>query len=264
MNKLFDMLPFMRAWRTKSLQIASSPEAPRQMADVFGKFVFAMLVVAVFLAACIRDVITLLTPPGFWPAIPLARVEIATAVLAGGSSFMTFGLLYAGKTADISRIKIVVSVIKVLFSLALISYFGLLGAAASALIMEAVTFAWLCRRSQREYYVPVSWRRIAALCAVAAGCVALAVHISRPGGIMAEFVSAVLVSPLILLVSALVPDGSLSLAVREALTTRQESVTGLLVSGVVASTFLLSAPLVHADWWRRLRSWPLEQLRRNR
>jgi O-antigen/teichoic acid export membrane protein len=251
MLNLFVMLPFMRAWQTKSMEIAPRPEAPAQMADVFVKFLFAMLVVAVFMAACIRDVIALLTPPSFWQAIPIARIEIATTVIAGGSAFMTFGLLYGGKSASLSRIKMWISVLKVILCFALISYLGLAGAAFSALVAESITFAWLYRWGQREYFVPVDWRRVAALCVLALASAALATMMSRPGGYATGLASDVIVGPLISAIGDLVRS-LVGARAGDIIANRQATLSGLLVSAFLACSFLLAAPLAHQDWQRRL------------
>lgn len=160
---LFIALPFQRAWRTKSLEIAPQPEAPAEISSMFTLYMFLMLFSAVLLAANIGTILTILTPPEFWEAASVARIEIATTVVAAANMYLVFGLIYRKQTWAITRIRIVTAGLKIALSAAFIALAGLRGAAYSALIMEIVVLVWIFIKAQRAYPLSLEYRKIAVL-----------------------------------------------------------------------------------------------------
>ncbi|MFH1573117.1 MAG: oligosaccharide flippase family protein, partial [Acidobacteriota bacterium] len=82
--------PFMRSWNTKRTEIAPRPEAPRQIGQVFTHYLFLMVFAGLLMAVCIEDVLQILTPPEFWFAHRIARLEIVTFILAGAAFHLGF------------------------------------------------------------------------------------------------------------------------------------------------------------------------------
>ena len=176
---IFIAHPFQRAWGTKSLEIAPRADAPKEISSMFTFYVFLMLFMAVFLAANIEMVLAIMTPPEFWPAARLAQIDIITTVIASANAYLLFGLLYSGKTAVITRIRITVAVIKLGFSTILVMIFGLAGAVYSALVMEIIMLVWIFNKAQQAYWLPLEYRKIIALCGFAVGLVILADHLPQ-------------------------------------------------------------------------------------
>ncbi len=165
--------PFQRAWGSKSLEIAPHADAPKEISSMFTFYMFLMLFMAVFLAANIGMILAIMTPPEFWPAARLAQIDIVTTVLASASSYLLFGLLYSGRSATISRIRMTIAVLKIGFSTILIMGLGLAGAVYSALVMEIIMLAWIFTKAQQAYWLPLEYVKIIVLCGSAVGLVVL-------------------------------------------------------------------------------------------
>jgi O-antigen/teichoic acid export membrane protein len=181
---IFITQPFLRSWRTKSMEIAETPGAPVVMGQVLTGYLFAMTAAGTVLAVDVGPLLMLLTPMEFWGAARIARVEVVTTILAGASAFMEFGLLYRKRTISLTSITITVSLLKIALSYALVSRWGLNGAAYSACAAAALTLVMISVRSQRAYAIAIEYRTIAV---VAIGCAFLAAfeiyvnHASIPG-----------------------------------------------------------------------------------
>ncbi len=165
--------PFLRAWRTKSLEIGSNPGAPKEIGSMFTLYLFLMLFAGVFLAANIGTILAIMVPPEFSPATRIAQIEIATTVVASAGTYLMFGLLYSKQTKAITRIRIVTAPLKILLSVVLIMFAGLAGAAYSGFIMEAVILIWIYRKAQRAYRLPLEYYKIIILVGIAVALVKL-------------------------------------------------------------------------------------------
>ncbi len=153
-------IPFGRAWRTKSIEIAEKPWAPVAMGMMFSRYLFIMVFAGLMLAVTIPQIITMLTPPEFWFASQIARVEILTTVLGACVSFLYFGIIYSKKTKYMSNIRIVLTPIKITLAYFLIYNYGLKGAAYSALVIQAAEFFLVTSYSQKFYPVKFEFFQI--------------------------------------------------------------------------------------------------------
>jgi len=152
---IFITQPFLRTWRTKSMEIADTPGAGVIMGKVLTSYLFAMTAAGTLLAVDVGPLLQVLTPPAFWGAARIARVEVLTTILAGAAAFMEFGLLYRKRTVSLTSITIVISVLKIALSYAFVSRWGLNGAAYSACAASAMTFVTISARSQRAYHISI-------------------------------------------------------------------------------------------------------------
>jgi O-antigen/teichoic acid export membrane protein len=163
---MFVTNPFLLAWRTKNMELGDSDEARLIASRMFTRWFFLVTFLAVLLTVTIADVLVLLTPPSFWPAAGIARIEILTTVLSGANAWLAFGLLYQKKTGTLAIIKSTAAGVKVTLSAAFIYYAGLQGAAYSALFTEALLLAWMALAAHRVYPLPFEWARLVTVAAV--------------------------------------------------------------------------------------------------
>lgn len=164
---LFINIPFQRAWRTKSIEIAGQEGAPRIISQMFTRYLFMMVFAGLLLAVTIRSLLELMTPAEFWPAARIAQVEIVTTILSGCSGYLAFGLIYHKRTATLSVIRSALTPAKIALGVGMITAWGLAGAAWSALLIEAVTLIWLVSKSQTLYRIPLEYGRMVAIAAAA-------------------------------------------------------------------------------------------------
>jgi O-antigen/teichoic acid export membrane protein len=158
---LFVTMPFFQAWRAKSVEIADQHhEASRIIGRMFTNYFFIMVFAGMVLAATIEDLLRIMTPPEFWSAAGIARIEIVTTILAGANAFFVLGLIYRKMTGTISMIKISMSIVKVPLAFLMIFSFQLAGAAYSALIVEGIATCVLLALSQRRYRIDYEYTKL--------------------------------------------------------------------------------------------------------
>lgn len=166
---MFISEPFMKSWNTERIAIADQPEGPERIGRMFTYLLYLMVLAGLVLAVCIKNALELLTPPEFWPAFRIARVEIATVILVSSSFHLNFGLLYAKDTKTWAVVRSTMAVIKIGLSYLFISLWGLYGAAYSACVVAAITMLWGTRVGQARYRIRVEYRKIALLAVAALG-----------------------------------------------------------------------------------------------
>ncbi|HMN02714.1 lipopolysaccharide biosynthesis protein [Geobacter anodireducens] len=166
---LFINVPFQRAWRTKCFEIAEKNDAPRIISEMFTRYLFMMIFAGLLLAVTIRDILELMTPPEFWQAARITKIEIVTTILSGSTGYLTFGLIYHKLTKTMSFVKSTLTPVKVVLGIMMISTWGLEGAAYSALVIEVATLVWLVSKSQQHYSIPVEYGKIFVLLSTAGG-----------------------------------------------------------------------------------------------
>ena len=155
----FITVPFQRAWRTKSIEIAEQENAPQIISKMFTQYLFLMVFFGLMLSVTIQNILKLMTPPEFWSAASIAQIEIITTVINGSITYLSFGILYHKKTAALSFIKIMLVPPKIILGFICISLLGLQGAAYSALFIEIITLVWILFKSQSLYKLPLEhWK----------------------------------------------------------------------------------------------------------
>ncbi len=152
--------PFMRSWNTTRTEIADEPDAPQRIGRVFTYFLLLVSFGGLLIVVNIRTVLELLTPPEFWPAYRIARLEVLTMILQGCYMHVGFGLYYAKETKTMALIRGVMSAVKVGLSFLFISLWGLYGAAFSAVVCQAAVTTWGGTISQRRYRIDLEWRKL--------------------------------------------------------------------------------------------------------
>jgi O-antigen/teichoic acid export membrane protein len=155
--------PFMLAWNTKRTEIAGATDAPVRIGRMFTYFIAAAVFAGLLLGVNLKLLIEIVTPPEFWPAYRIGRVEIVTAILMGSYYHLYFGLYYTKRTATISLIRSVCAFLKIGASTLFIWMWGILGAAFSACIMATIQVTWAFREAQRSYRLRLEYGKLAAL-----------------------------------------------------------------------------------------------------
>ena len=253
-NILF-VVPFMRSWGTKRMEIADHPGGSERIGDLFSYFAFLTVFAYLVLAVNIQTVLQILTPPAFWDAGFIARIDAMQVLVRAIGLHLVFGLYYAKQTALITRITIVTSVFKIGISYAMISTWGLLGAAWSGFLMECVTQAWLARRARDYYRFRMDWAKLLIIFGYGAGLLVAIDSISTERIVS---VGAPLLESFRALIDGL--QGSWLGTWREGrvlqiLGDRSEYVLDLAVRSLLVCFYLLIAPIVHIETQQKWRAW---------
>lgn len=252
---LLVIIPFMRTWDTKRTEIADEPGAPLRIGQMFSYFLFLAMACGLLLAVNIRTVLMILTPPEFWDAFYVARIEILRVIFMGCFLYLRFGLYYAKRTGTLARIQIVTSTIKVGLSYILISQWGLFGAAwsgLSAAVMMTISGYVL---GQRHYRMSIEWRKVFFIVA-AATTLFVAIDSIKTETIETWFgpMLATLQNGLIGLQDSWIgtwKNGKLL----DILTTKMTLVLDLVIRTVIALGYFLIVPIVHVETQGRITRW---------
>ncbi len=166
---IFITIPFTRAWRTKSIEIAEQVDAPQIIGRMFTQYLFLLVFAGLVMGVTIQSIIELVTPADFWPAVRIAHIEIFTVILAACTTYLNFGIFYRKQTKIISYVKTTLTPVKIGLAFIMISAWGLSGAAYSALVIEGVTLAWITHKAQKMYPLPLEYMKIFTIIAGAMG-----------------------------------------------------------------------------------------------
>jgi len=250
MLNIFFVAPFMLSWRTASMAVGNQPDAPKAIGRMLTGYVFLLAFGGLLLAVNIRPVLALLTPPEFWPAARIARIDIVTTILAGLVTYIQFGVIYTRQTKRLALIKSLVAPVKVAISFFMIRLFDLSGAAYSALITEVVLLLWIGRASQSVYKINIEYARILGTSLAAVGLFLIIEYIDViPGGPLDLLADQV---PLMLNWVRRIPVARALLErVVNFLDGHEREVAALMFNTVASSAFLGVMPMLHP---RALRS----------
>lgn len=152
--------PFMKSWNTTRTEMADEPGAHRHIGQVFTWYLLLVVSGGLVLAVNIPTVIHLITPPEFWAADRIARIEVLTMILQGCYWHVGFGLYYSKETRLMAVIRGVSSAVKVGLSVLFINLWGLFGAAWSAALINMIVLVWGGVVSQRRYAIGYEWKKL--------------------------------------------------------------------------------------------------------
>lgn len=243
--------PFFRSWQTKRTETAEEPDAPAVMGRVFVQYSFILLGATTLLAATVKEVIVLLTPPEFWAAGSIARIEILTNLVLGIYYYVFFGLFYTKRTGTISFIRSCTAIGKIPLSVLLIWCWGLRGAAYSALAAAVLQTLWAGLLSQRAYPIVFEWRKLCLMAALAGGTFVLAEWGAQAGGPV-DLIARHWVEPSLSKVGALLgntglANGRIAEKIAAKVGERLDVLALLLAKGSVCTAFLAIYPLLRAS-----------------
>lgn len=237
--------PFIQSWDTRRFEIADQPDAPQTIARMFTWFTFIIVWIGLVMAVVIQPVLELLTPPEFHPAYRIARIEIVTTILQGMQAHLVFGLIYAKDTGTISKLRIITTVAKLLLSWIFVASWGIKGAALSAAVMGLISL-WLdFHYSQKHYRLPMEWRTLGAIIGAAVAVFLVLAGWDVKSTALFAWIDGTMMPRLqqALAGSALADwrDGKLV----QLLGQNSEPLTGILLKGLLATTFGALIPFVH-------------------
>lgn len=236
--------PFLRAWRTKSIEIGDQEGADIIIGKMFTKYYFMMVFAGLIMAVNIDSILFIMTPPEFWYASSIAKIDIITTILVGSISSLEFGLLYKKQTKIISKIISISSVLKIAVSYLLIKNYGIYGAAYSGCLLAILQIVLVTVYSQKHYRVQLEFKKIAIISLVAMVTVLAINNIEHTSFPPAIFIKAHLLPTVTYaLFDTLVVEWKADKLI-ELLKLKQDLLVSLIINSLLSLFYLLIIPLL--------------------
>ncbi|WP_316570472.1 oligosaccharide flippase family protein [Neobacillus sp. YIM B06451] len=168
------------AWRPYSMNIKDKPSSPL----LFSKIYMALLLLGIFgimaIATAMPWVIRILGE-GYYEAYKYVGLVSAAVFLNFYYLIISSGLFFTKKTSFISLAFGIIAVVNVVLNVALIPTFSIWGAVASYVISYMLAVIFIFRKSQKEYYVPVSFGKMSFLFTVMLAAVIGIIYVQENG-----------------------------------------------------------------------------------
>jgi O-antigen/teichoic acid export membrane protein len=142
-------------------------ESAETYAQIFKYYIYAVVIIGLALSILIPEILQIMVTEKFRSASDLIPLVILSMIIFGTHFHFEFGILYSKKTKYLAYINILCAMMHLLFNYFLILKFGLYGAVASSIIVLSVQAALIFIISQRLYYLPYKFSRIAAFITLA-------------------------------------------------------------------------------------------------
>ena len=167
--KVFIITSLNSALMPLKLQMMDKPGNRRFYSKLMTYSAFGFMIFLLFLSLFSREVLKVLAQkPEFWSAFQFVPVLGFAQFFELLRMNAQFGLVIEKKTKIISSIMIMVSVLSVGLNIVLVSYFGAMGAAVTALLAQGIFFGFIYRFAQKHYHIPYELKKIAMMGVVAA------------------------------------------------------------------------------------------------
>ncbi|MBC7788365.1 MAG: polysaccharide biosynthesis protein [Anaerolineae bacterium] len=165
--------PFDTIWTSARFEVAKRPDAPEVYARVFFYTNVILGSLGLVLALFVRDFLTIMSDPAFWPAYRVVPLLIAAQVVFTWAGYWSVGIYVSGRTKIMASAAIVLVPLTLILNYIFIPRFGLYGAAGATLAAYTARFFWIYYFAQRHYPIRYQWSNIAKLYGILGAAVAL-------------------------------------------------------------------------------------------
>jgi O-antigen/teichoic acid export membrane protein len=172
---------FSMGWAPLRYQIYERPDAPDMYRRLTTYYVIAASLLGVALSVFARDIVRLIAPPSYAPAAGVVPILTLAYALWGLYLIMITGMGVTKRTAPMAWIAGAAAAFNLGVNLVVIPRWGMLAAAVTTALANALMVAGGWLYSQRVYPIPFDWRRIGQVGLIAAVIVCPVAFISPRG-----------------------------------------------------------------------------------
>ncbi len=159
--------PFMKIWGVQRLEVADQTEGPDVIARMFTIHLAVLLFFGLILAVEIPLFLRLLTPEEFWLSGYVVLIAVFSRIFVACYYHLWFGLVYAKKTFEMSKINIWIMFFDVICAYVLIKYYGLFGAVIQGSVSNLLKCVLGFYSGRRYFAIQFEWLRIVKITAFA-------------------------------------------------------------------------------------------------
>jgi O-antigen/teichoic acid export membrane protein len=172
---------FSLGWAPLRYKIYERPDAPDVYRRLTTYYVIAASLLGVAISVFARDIVSLVAPPSYAPAAGVVPILALAYALWGLYLMMITGMGVTKKTAPMAWIAGAAAAFNLGVNLLVIPAWGMLAAAVTTALANALMVAGGWLYSQKVYPIPYDWRRIGQVGVISAAIVCLVALISPPG-----------------------------------------------------------------------------------
>ena len=167
------VIPFQLAWPSFSFRIAKQQNHRQIYARVLTYFFLAGILISLFLSLFAPEIVRILAPSDYAAAASIVPFVSLAYVFYGLHFVLAPGIHLSGKTKYYPLIIIFPAVLNIFLNYYLIPFYGMYGAAIATLI--SFTFLLFLAYFVSNHFYPVryEWRRLAKICILGFGILAL-------------------------------------------------------------------------------------------
>jgi O-antigen/teichoic acid export membrane protein len=158
--------PFTLVWNPLLFRIVrdeAKEEAQRLVSRIF-TYIFSLLLwAALSLAVFAPELIDLVAPPAYAPAIKVTPFLILGYVVYGSYRQLQSGLYISGKSRAIAGSFALAAALNLVLNILLIPRLGMIGAASATLLSYIAMAGSILVAAQRHYPIPYEWQRVSHL-----------------------------------------------------------------------------------------------------
>lgn len=169
--------PFFLFWSPKRFELLKEPDAKSIFSTILTYFMLAEVYISLGIAILIKDVIRLVADTQYLDAYRYVPLILAAYLFRGAYSYLEFGIHLEKKTRHLAISSLVAAGINVGLNFLLIPRLGLWGAVLATLGTFFFLFAYIYTVSQKLYYIPCQFARLAKIGLVAAGLYGISILI---------------------------------------------------------------------------------------
>jgi O-antigen/teichoic acid export membrane protein len=180
MLSLLVVQPFDMIWQARLYEIAKQEKSGEMFSRLFEYYCFLLVTVALALAICIKELLSVIAPGDFRTAYRVVPIVALAYVFQGTNRFVLAGAYIAKRTASLGPAGVLSAGANIGLNLLLIPHYGMVGAAwataVSFFIMSALSFT----ASQRAYPIPYVFTRVMSVIGLAIFTYLLSTFVALP------------------------------------------------------------------------------------
>jgi O-antigen/teichoic acid export membrane protein len=151
--------PFNMTWSWQQFELAKKPNARHMYAKIQIYQLLVSVSIGLAVSVLAKDILRLLSPPGYWGAAPIVPLIALSYVLSDMRSVVLSGILIQRATHQLAVISAIAAVANLGLNYALIARYHAMGAAVATLICYALLLALSYAVAQRVYSVRYEYSR---------------------------------------------------------------------------------------------------------
>jgi O-antigen/teichoic acid export membrane protein len=151
--------PFQQYWGAERFRAYSASPDLRFYQVNFVLITAALCVGGTAISMFATDLLWIMAAEPFWQAAALVTPLVFAALLHQVGQFGGLGIMTSGRTTHFIGIGLTQAILATIGFIVLIPLAGAMGAALTAVAVQGVRAAWLCRTGRRYFDMELPWRR---------------------------------------------------------------------------------------------------------